>query len=48
MQQKGKMLLVCDICKNVNYTTNKSNIERLEIKKYCKHCREHTLHKENK
>jgi len=41
--------LVCTICKNQNYTTtrNKINIEgKLTLKKYCKHCKKVTLHKE--
>jgi large subunit ribosomal protein L33 len=28
---------------------NKKNIDgKLQLKKYCKHCRKHTLHKESK
>lgn len=41
--------MVCSTCKNVNYVTdrNKVNMEKkLEINKYCKHCRKVTLHKE--
>lgn len=43
--------LGCTECKNRNYTTtkNKQTIkERLEMKKYCKFCKEHTLHRETK
>ena len=41
--------LECTKCKRRNYTTNKNkrnDPDRLEMKKYCKFCREHTLHKE--
>ena len=41
--------LKCSVCKNVNYITerNKINTEgKLLLKKYCKHCRKVTEHKE--
>ncbi len=41
--------LVCKECKAQNYVTmrNKVNMEKkLEIKKYCKKCKKHILHKE--
>ena len=41
----------CTECKNRNYTTaknKKNDPERMDIKKYCPHCREHTAHKETK
>lgn len=43
--------LQCSECKRKNYTTtkNKQNVqEKLELKKYCKFDRKHTLHKEIK
>nr|WP_187351009.1 50S ribosomal protein L33 [Capillibacterium thermochitinicola] len=43
--------LACTDCKNRNYRTNKnkkSNPERLELKKYCKFCRQHTIHRETR
>ncbi|MCM8771155.1 MAG: 50S ribosomal protein L33 [Candidatus Omnitrophica bacterium] len=43
--------LECTICKNRNYNTTKNkkkHTDKLEIKKYCKFCRKHTLHKEIK
>jgi large subunit ribosomal protein L33 len=43
--------LACPECKRRNYTTtkNKRNTEgRLELKKYCRWCGKHTLHKEAK
>ena len=42
---------VCTECKQRNYDTakNKSNTpDRLEMNKYCRFCRKHTLHKESK
>lgn len=41
--------LVCTVCKNRNYVTtrNKLNTEqKLLLKKYCRHCRKKTEHKE--
>ena len=46
-----KITLVCSECKQRNYdsTKNKKNDpDRLELKKYCRVCRKHTLHKESK
>jgi large subunit ribosomal protein L33 len=43
--------LRCETCKQLNYTVRKnkkSNPDRLELKKYCKFDRKHTLHKETK
>ncbi|MCD6232407.1 50S ribosomal protein L33 [Candidatus Aerophobetes bacterium] len=39
--------LVCSECKRRNYVTtrNKKN-PSLSLKKYCKFCKKHTLHKE--
>lgn len=41
----------CSECKNKNYTTekNKKNTpDKLELKKYCRFCKKHTIHKETK
>ena len=41
--------LACGECKRRNYTTtkNKKNTpEKLELRKYCRFCRNHTPHKE--
>ena len=41
----------CGDCKNRNYTSTKNKktkAERLELKKYCRYCRKHTVHKEIK
>ncbi len=43
--------LECTECKRRNYTTTKEKKNtpgRLEIKKFCKFDRKHTLHKETK
>lgn len=43
--------LACAECKRRNYTTNKNkknNPDRIELKKYCKHCKTHTAHKETR
>ncbi|GBE36191.1 50S ribosomal protein L33 [bacterium BMS3Bbin07] len=45
------ILLQCAECRNRNYSTmkNKKNTtEKLQLKKYCRHCRKHTSHKETK
>jgi len=45
------VILACSECKNRNYTTTKNKkttTGKLEFKKYCKHCRTHTVHKETK
>jgi len=41
----------CTQCKNRNYTSwknKKKTQNRLELKKYCKFCKKHTVHKELK
>ncbi|PIP20283.1 MAG: 50S ribosomal protein L33 [Candidatus Omnitrophica bacterium CG23_combo_of_CG06-09_8_20_14_all_40_11] len=43
--------LECTVCKNRNYTTTKNkktHQDKLEVKKFCKFCSKHTLHKEIK
>lgn len=43
--------LVCEVCKNRNYTTTRGKEKReskLALKKFCRFCRKHTLHKETK
>ena len=43
--------LRCSACKRVNYYTrkNKKKVERkIELKKFCRWCRKHTVHKELK
>lgn len=46
-----KITLACTECKQRNYMTNKNkknNPDRLEMNKYCRFCRKHTVHKESK
>ncbi|WP_010170039.1 50S ribosomal protein L33 [Bacillus coahuilensis] len=45
-----KQTLECSTCGSRNYSTPKKEQqgERLEVKKYCKHCNAHTLHKQTK
>ena len=41
----------CQSCKRRNYATKKNkqnDPDRMEIKKYCRFCKKHTLHKETK
>lgn len=48
---KDKVILVCTECLSRNYTVHKNsraNPERLELRKFCKVCNKHTLHKETK
>ena len=43
--------LACTDCKQRNYSTTKNKRtmqNRLELKKFCKFCRTHTLHRETK
>ena len=46
-----KVTLRCSECKQRNYTTmknTKNDPDRLEMKKYCRFCRKHTVHNETK
>ena len=43
-----KITLACTECKQRNYDTMKNDPDRLEMKKYCRFCRKHTLHRETK
>ncbi|HAI51870.1 MAG: 50S ribosomal protein L33 [Limnochordia bacterium] len=43
--------LECTQCKNRNYRSTKnkkSDPDRIELKKFCKFCRTHTVHKETR
>ncbi|MBN2283916.1 MAG: 50S ribosomal protein L33 [Deltaproteobacteria bacterium] len=43
--------LACSECKRRNYSTTKNKRttkNRLELKKYCRFCRTHTVHRETK
>ena len=46
-----KVTMACTECKQRNYNTKKKNThdpDRLEMSKYCKFCKKHTVHKETK
>lgn len=46
-----RVTLACSECKQRNYNTmknKKNNPDRLEMNKYCRFCKKHTLHKETK
>ncbi|MCL2493632.1 MAG: 50S ribosomal protein L33 [Clostridiales bacterium] len=46
-----KVTLECTQCKQRNYDTmknKKNDPERMELKKYCKFCRQETVHRETK
>ena len=48
---RNKITLACTECKNRNYDTfknKKNDPDRIELSKYCPHCRKHTAHKETK
>jgi len=50
-KKKPFVKMQCGGCKNINYFTNKTKAmieEKLELKKFCKTCKKHTLHKESK
>lgn len=49
-KMRKKIILICEECLSRNYTTYKNidNKNRLEMKKYCKRCDKHTVHKESK
>ena len=50
-ENRGLVSLMCQDCKNINYTEekNKKNTPgKLELNKYYKHCRKTTKHKETK
>jgi len=46
-----KIGLKCEVCGEINYSTTKNNktfTEKMALRKYCKRCNKHTLHKEVK
>ncbi|WP_110252061.1 50S ribosomal protein L33 [Streptohalobacillus salinus] len=47
---KKKIVLACTECLSRNYHSDKNtaNAVRLELKKFCKRCNKHTLHRETK
>ena len=48
---RDNIVLECTACKRRNYTSTKNKKKttgKLELKKFCSHCRAHILHKETK
>ncbi len=48
---REKIILVCEECLSRNYTTTKNKnvkTDRMVIRKFCKKCNKHTVHKETK
>ncbi|HJV16114.1 MAG TPA: 50S ribosomal protein L33 [Bacillales bacterium] len=45
-----KVILACAECGSRNYTTvsKKKQADRLELKRFCKTCGNHTIHQETK
>ncbi|MFD1929732.1 50S ribosomal protein L33 [Sporosarcina siberiensis] len=44
-----KIILSCDVCGSRNYSVPAGKdraTERLTIKKYCRHCNGHTVHRQ--
>lgn len=51
MSQDNMIKLECSVCKTDNYRSKKNKKtlkERLELKKHCKKCGKHVMHKESK
>jgi len=49
--KRVKVTLACETCKRRNYITMKSKLndrDRIEMKKYCRWERSHTLHRETR
>jgi large subunit ribosomal protein L33 len=50
-QKRVAVTLECTVCKRRNYITEKNKVndrERIEMKKYCRWERTHTVHKETR
>ncbi|MBA4536999.1 50S ribosomal protein L33 [Bacillus aquiflavi] len=48
---RGKVVLACTKCGSRNYVTmnnRQGQTTRLELKKFCKTCNSHTIHRETK
>ena len=49
IRMKNKTVLICTECSSRNYEVKKSDSStRFEVKKFCKKCKKHTIHKEGK
>ena len=50
-EKRVQVTLACETCKRRNYNTVKNRVndrDRLELKKYCRFERKHTLHRETR
>ncbi|MDR0985404.1 MAG: 50S ribosomal protein L33 [Mycoplasmataceae bacterium] len=47
---RTKVILICNECNGRNYHIyrNKASEDRLELRKYCPHCKKTTIHKETR
>ena len=48
---RDNIIIACTECKQRNYDSQKNkknDPDRIEVKKYCKFCKKHTVHKETK
>ena len=48
---RNNIIIACTECKQRNYDSQKNkknDPDRIEVKKYCKFCKKHTVHKETK
>mgnify|MGYP000865098263 CR=1 FL=1 len=48
---RANIVLACQECKQRNYDTfkdKKNTPDRIELSKYCRFCRKHTVHRETK
>ena len=45
---RAPVSLACSECKARNYKTTKTPGQLLELKKFCKQCKKHTVHRETK
>lgn len=50
MAKQQTVVLACTECglRNYTYKSNTPKTERLEVKKFCKHCGKHTIHNQTK
>ena len=52
MAERNIQTLVCSVCKckNYHYQAGKKRADKtkVEVSKFCDHCKKHTLHKESK
>jgi large subunit ribosomal protein L33 len=48
VSERVSVALVCTECKARNYRTTKKREAKVEVKKFCKQCGKHTLHRDAK